>query len=156
MAEGSAWAALEPLPFAPPNFGGLVRVEGDVEAWVSRAEQEGGATRAINACGGLLLIRGLDAVADEPELLLRLSLLFGDDVEDYRHSEWNAEWPEPVIHEDVPQVLLMTDLPPSLVQPGTPPDPPLLPDGSFPVQYPHRGGWHTVRDDPAATEETSC
>ena len=29
------------------------------------------------------------------------------------------------------------------------PDPPLLPDGSFPVQYPHRGGWHTVRHDPA-------
>ena len=53
---------ITPLPFAPPNFGGLVRVEGDIEAWVSRAELE--AAAAMEAATEATRRRSMAAVSE--------------------------------------------------------------------------------------------
>ena len=129
-----------PLPHA--HFGGTLRLAGGAgaQAVVEAAESAPSALpRALADCGGLLLLPGMDAMAEAPDMLVRLSRLFGSEVEDYRHTLTPAH----MVHPDVPEIFVVANRPPASRPPPKRPDPPFNPDGSLPVQFPHRRGWHT-------------
>lgn len=131
---------IQALPEA--NFGGLVTVEdaADLQAFVAALEAEPEALpQALNESQGLLLLKGLNQISSEPELLVRLSRLFGPEVENY-HQTLTVE---NRIHDSVPEILVLADFPPSNRQPPPRPDPPLTENGELPVQFPQRRGWHT-------------
>ncbi|MBS0547595.1 MAG: TauD/TfdA family dioxygenase [Proteobacteria bacterium] len=94
---------------------------------------------ALADAGGLLLLRGLHEINDDPALLVRLSRIFGPEVEDYRHTLTNLS----AVHTQVPEILLVSNLPPVGKAPPPRPEPPVAADGGLPVQFPHRTGWHT-------------
>lgn len=94
---------------------------------------------ALIAANGLLVLPGLGAITEQPELLLRLSRLFGTEIEDYRHTLSTRN----LVHPAVPQILVLANQPPSNRQPPTQPEPALTENGELPVQFPHRSGWHT-------------
>jgi taurine dioxygenase len=79
------------------------------------------------------------AMAGDPGLLLRVSRLFGPEVENYRETLTPAH----MVHPDVPEIFLVSNTPPALRAPPARPSPPLTEDGRLPVQFPHRRGWHT-------------
>lgn len=87
----------------------------------------------------MLHLPGMNAMADEPELLLRLSRLFGQEVENYRETLTAPN----MVHPTVPEIFVVSNTPPVMRNPPKRPDPPLTPDGRLPVQFPHRRGWHT-------------
>ena len=119
-----------------------MRLVGDADAhrFVQAAEQEPELLpRALADSQGLLLLPGMQAMADEPELLLRLSRIFGPEVENYRQNLT----PLNMVHETVPEIFIVANSPPVGRQPPRRPDPPLTADGKLPVQFPHRRGWHT-------------
>jgi len=87
----------------------------------------------------LLVIKGMRAFADQPNLLVRLSQLFGDEVEDYRQTLTTAI----NIHPDVPQILVISNISPAVPRIPALPTPPSTANGMLPVRFPHRRGWHT-------------
>ena len=98
-----------------------------------------GLPQALADAGGLLLIPGLGEITAAPELLVKLSYLFGPEVEDYRTLLTRVS----MAHETVPEIFMVTNMVPNYRQPPARPEPPLTADGKIPVQYPHRKGWHT-------------
>ncbi|NKB77732.1 MAG: hypothetical protein GKR96_12015 [Gammaproteobacteria bacterium] len=89
--------------------------------------------------GGLVVLKGMQEISDQPHFLLSFSELFGDEVENYRQTLTPAH----MIHPDVDEVLILSNLPPCDRQPPIKPQPAYTADGSFPTQFPHRRGWHT-------------
>ena len=65
--------------------------------------------------------------------------LFGSEVEDYGHNLT----PLNMVHPEVPEIFIVANRPPVSRAVPRRPDPPFNPDGSLPVQFPHRRGWHT-------------
>jgi taurine dioxygenase len=131
---------VRPLPEA--NFGGRIDCRGDggAHTLIVAAEADPDAlTRALAESSGLLLLQGMQAMADEPQLLVRLSTIFGTEVEDYRHNLTPAH----MVHPSVPEIFVVSNIPPTNRPPPRRPDPPLTTDGKLPVQFPHRRGWHT-------------
>jgi len=129
-------------PLAGASFGGLLSLPGaaGAHAFIHEAERLPDAlTRALADSGGLLLLQGMQAMADEPALLARLSRLFGSEVENYRETLT----PMHMVHESVPEIFIVSNTPPANRPPPKLPDPPLTEDGKLPVQFPHRRGWHT-------------
>jgi taurine dioxygenase len=129
-----------PLPGA--TFGGIVGLAGggDARAVLAAAEAEPNfLPGALAECGGLLLLKGLSAITEDPSLLVRLSRFLGPEVEDYRRTLTQAN----SVHEGTPEILLVSSIPPASRQPPRRPDPPFTADGKLPLQYPHRKGWHT-------------
>lgn len=124
------------------SFGGRVCLDDgdDLARALQRLEAAPDALpAALHACNGLLVLHGLTGIEHDPHLLLRLSRLFGSEVENYRETQAPAH----KIHDTVGEIFLVTNLPPTRQQPPARPDPPLTADGSLPVQFPHRRGWHT-------------
>src|SRR5262245_44781974 len=135
-----AFEVTRPLPGA--QFGGSVSLKGggNAHALIAAAEAEPDfLLQALVDNDGLMLIKGTDAISDDPSLLVRLSELLGPDVEDYRRTLTRAE----AIHQVTPEIMLVQSIPPTSRKPPPLPDPPLTADGKIPVQYPHRRGWHT-------------
>ena len=131
---------VRPLPGA--NFGGRLTVTGvaGAHAFIAAAERDPETLpRALADSGGLLLLPGMQAMADEPALLARLSRLFGPEVENYRETLT----PLNMVHASVPEIFIVSNTPPANRPPPKLPDPPLTADGKLPVQFPHRRGWHT-------------
>ena len=122
----------KPLPDAA--FGATVRLAKSIAE-----ELPDGLPAALADAGGLLLIPGLGEITARPELLLHLSRLFGPEVEDYRFTLANPA----TVHVTVPEIFIVSNMPPVGRAPPKRPEPPLTPDGRFPVQYPQRKGWHT-------------
>jgi taurine dioxygenase len=137
----SAFEVKKPLPEA--RFGGTARLAGgtgDALAIIEAAEAAPEfLPQALAECDGLMLLTGMDTIADDPALLVRLSRLFGAEVEDYRQTLTDAN----SVHQGVPEILLVSSIPPTSRKPPPLPDPPLTADGKLPTQYPHRKGWHT-------------
>lgn len=134
------FALHKPLPDA--NFGGRLDLPGAGGArhFVEAAESDPDALpQALAASGGVLLLPGLEAMADAPELLVRLSRLFGTEVENYRENLT----PLNMVHETVPEIFIVSNVPPVSRLPPRRPDPKLTEDGRLPTQFPHRRGWHT-------------
>ena len=110
---------VHPLPGA--TFGGLVRCRGaaDARAVVMAAEAQPEALPgALYASQGLLLLPGMHGISEEPELLVRLSRLFGTEVENYRETLTAAN----MIHDSVAEIFLVSNMPPANRQPPAPPD----------------------------------
>ncbi|MEM7407052.1 MAG: TauD/TfdA family dioxygenase [Pseudomonadota bacterium] len=128
-------------PITDASFGHEVVVRaGTTEQFVGAAEANPSHLRsALNDADGLLLLRGMDAISAAPELLLRLSRVFGTRVENYRETLTGAHR----IHPEVPQILRVANAPPVKQQPPPKPEPPLSADGRLPTRFPHRRGWHT-------------
>jgi taurine dioxygenase len=137
----SAFTIAKPLPGA--GFGGTVRLAGggaDAHAVIGAAEASPDfLPDALAECDGLMLLPGLQAIAEEPALLVRLSRLFGPEVEDYRQTLTDPT----AVHQSVPEILVVSNIAPTSRKPPPLPDPPLTSDGKLPTQYPHRKGWHT-------------
>jgi taurine dioxygenase len=137
---GGGFELFKPLPDA--TFGGRLDLVGDTGAERLVAAAEAGPDalpRALAESGGLLLIQGMRAMAEEPDLLVRLSRLFGTEVENYRQNLT----PLNMVHETVPEIFIVSNVPPVGRQPPRRPDPPLTEDGTLPTHFPHRHGWHT-------------
>ncbi len=128
-----------PLPHA--QFGGTVTLDGaDAHRFVETAEADPSTVpEMLASSGGLLLLPGMDAMAGHPELLVRLSRVFGAEVENYRHTLT----PLTMVHVTVPEIFIVSNVTPVNRQPPRRPDPPLTADGMFPTRFPHRRGWHT-------------
>jgi taurine dioxygenase len=129
-------------PLVSSSFGGIVKVRNASGSHnlLERAEADPTMLpRMLAECHGLLLLPGMNDMAERPELLLRLSRTFGPEVEDYLQTGA----PSKMVHPDVPEILVVSNTPPVERQPPALPDPPLTADGKLPVQYPHRRGWHT-------------
>jgi taurine dioxygenase len=129
-------------PLSGASFGGLLTLHSapGADALIQEAERTPAAlTRALADSGGLLLLQGMQAMAEEPALLARLSHLFGPEVEDYRETLT----PLHMVHESVPEIFIVSNTPPANRPPPKLPDPPLTAEGTLPVQFPHRRGWHT-------------
>jgi taurine dioxygenase len=128
-------------PLPGTTFGGrLASPASDGAALITAAEQHPEMlARALAACGGLLLLPSMDAIADDPALLVRLSRLLGSEVEDYRQTTT----PRHMVHGTVPEIFVVSNIPPASRPPPRRPDPPFTVDGKLPVQFPHRRGWHT-------------
>jgi len=136
----SAFEISSPLPGA--HFGGRVALPAmnDAVALVRAAETAPDVLpRMLAESSGLLLLQGMDAMIDAPELLVRFSRIFGPEVEDYRDNLT----PLNMVHATVPEILVVSNMPPVVRQPPKRPDPPLTADGKLPTQFPHRRGWHT-------------
>jgi len=121
-----------PLPGAA--FGATVRLPKPLSEGMPE-----GLPQALADAGGLLLLPGLSEITEDPELLVTMSYLFGLEVEDYRTLLTRTSQ----AHETVPEIFMVTNMIPNYRQPPALPEPPLTADGKFPVQYPHRKGWHT-------------
>jgi len=121
-----------PLPGA--SFGATVRFAGPLSR-----EMPDGLPQALADAGGLLLIPGLNEIAERPRLLVEMSYLFGPEVEDYRTLLTRVS----MAHETVPEIFMVTNMLPGSRPPPARPVPPLTAAGTLPVQYPHRTGWHT-------------
>ncbi len=137
---GSSFELVRPLPGA--TFGGRLGFLGDggARGLIAAAEADRDALpRALAASGGLLLLQGMQAMADEPNLLVRLSRIFGSEVEDYRQTLTARH----MVHDTVPEIFVVSNIPPTNRAPPRRPDPPLTAEGKLPVQFPHRRGWHT-------------
>jgi taurine dioxygenase len=136
----SIFELVRPLPGA--TFGGrlIPTVTGGARPFIEAAERAPESLpTALADCQGLMLIQGMDAMADRPELLLRFSRLFGPEVENYRENLT----PLNQVHQTVPEIFLVSNIPPSNRPPPAMPSPPLTADGKLPTQFPHRKGWHT-------------
>ena len=136
----SRFEITSPLPGA--TFGAEVRLvkEAGASAFADAMEAEPEAMpRALANAGGLLLVRGLHEISERPDLLVRLSRIFGPEVEDYRHTLTDLS----SVHTAVPEIMLVSNMAPVNRLPPKRPDPPFTPDGKLPLQYPQRGGWHT-------------
>ncbi len=128
----------KPLPGA--GFGATVRLVAGGEPFVAAAEDTPDLLPAALAeAGGLLLLPGLHEISRDAGLLVRLSRLFGADIEDYRYLLTGQH----LVHQTFPEIFLVSNIPPVNRAPPKRPDPPLTADGRFPVQYPQRHGWHT-------------
>ncbi len=121
-----------PLPGAA--FGATVRLSSPLTA-----KLPDGLPEALAEAGGLLLVPGLFEIAEDPGLLVRLSTRLGSEVENYRTLLTRLN----MAHPTVPEILMVTNMVPGARPPPDRPEPPLTADGGFPVQYPHRHGWHT-------------
>lgn len=133
---------VSPLPGA--TFGRLARLRagGSDYAGAAAAAAEADPEAlpgALYAGDGLLLLPGMHGIADDPALLARLSRLFGPEVEDYRRTLTARH----MVHEGVPEIFIVSNLPPVSKQPPPQPEPPRTADGGLPTRFPHRRGWHT-------------
>lgn len=129
---------LDPIP--GQTFGARLRAEGDAATIATAAEARPDALPALLVeAGGLLVLPGMDGIGDDPALLLRLSWLFGVEVEDYRVNLT----PRNMVHPEVPEILVVSNVPPVDRAPPPLPDPPRTADGGLPLQFPHRRGWHS-------------
>lgn len=93
----------------------------------------------LNQFNGFLLIKGMNGPEDDPELFLRLSRIFGTEVESYHETRMAQQ----NVHPRIPKILMVSNIPPADRKPPPQPDPPRNADGSLSIQFPHRRGWHT-------------
>ena len=122
------------------TFGGLVTAPTSAAEIVSAAEASPVALPSLlDRFEGFLFIKGMDGLADEPELLLRLSWIFGTEVESYHETRMARQ----NVHPEIPEIFMVSNIPPADRMPPPQPNPPRNADGSLPTQFPHRRGWHT-------------
>lgn len=88
----------QPLPGAA--FGAVVRLVQPLSV-----AQPDGLPHVLTEAGGLLLIPDAHQISRAPELLVRLSRLFGPEVEDYRHLLTGRH----MVHESQPEIYLVTN-----------------------------------------------
>ena len=129
---------IQPLPSA--TFGIEIRFNQNIDQTITQLEQDPNCLlEAYYDAHGLAVIKNLHKITHDPSLLVRLSYLFGPEVENYRETPT----PDRLIHSNMPQIIVLSNLPPMKFPVPELPDPPRTKDGKVPVQFPHRKGWHT-------------
>lgn len=136
-----ATAQLRFSPLQPASFGVLAEIEAAstdaaVAAVLAGADE---ILSELHDAGGLMVVRGLAGLRHQPEELVRISRIFGPEVENYRGTLTAARF----FHDQVPEVLVLSNMAPCNHPPPARPEPPMAEDGGFPVQFPHRANWHT-------------
>ncbi len=129
-------------PLTSSGFGALVPIDPTLNGARIAAFGEANAAAlrdALHGANGLLILPGLVGLCRTPDALVRLSRLFGKEVEDYRETPMAQNH----IHPGAGEVFVVSNAPPSNRQPPPRPTPPRLADGGLPVSFPHRRGWHT-------------
>ena len=126
-------------PLSEQGFGGVIDVDESAIFYQSTQENPEWLSEAMDISDGLLLIKGLSDIVEYPERLVELSYLFGNEVENYL----DTPTPRNMIHNDVGEILVISNRPPYDRQPPVRPDPPTTESGGVPVQFPHLKGWHT-------------
>ena len=111
---------------AEAAFDGLVAAADDIRA-------------RFNDAGGLLILRGLLDLERSPKQLVRLSRLFGPEVEDYRETLTAARF----FHDEIPEILVLSNAPPCNHPPPPKPEPCRDKSGRLLTQFPHQKNWHT-------------
>ncbi|NNF79532.1 MAG: TauD/TfdA family dioxygenase, partial [Rhizobiales bacterium] len=131
--------SFRPLELAP--FGVLATIDAaTTEAAVNAVLGAGAQVLSeLNKAGGLMVVRGLAGLRDAPRELVRISEIFGQEVENYHDTLTAARF----FHDEVPEVLVLSNMAPCNHPPPPRPEPALNPDGGLPVQFPQRGNWHT-------------
>ena len=134
-------AALTAAPLGLGDFGARLGGPATISGatLLAAGARDGKLAAMLDAADGLLLVKGLTDLSEDPGLLVRLSTLFGPVVEDYTETNMARH----MIHRDHPEIFIVSNGPPANRQPPPPPTPPLTEEGGFPVTFPHRGGWHT-------------
>ncbi len=129
--------AVRSLPGA--RFGRLIEVD-DGRHFVDSAERAPDVLPGLlGEADGLLVLKGMDAISADPDLLVRLSVPFGKEVEDYAATSNRHN----LLHPASSRIIRISNRPPMNFAPPEPPDPPRTADGRLPVRFPHRRGWHT-------------
>ncbi len=131
---------VRPLPGA--SFGGVVTFPAGADTHAAIAAIEAAPDALLDAfyaAHGFLLLKDMHAISRDPSLLVRLSRLFGPEVEDYRETLSKRH----DVHTKVPEILLVSNIPPAVARVPARSEPPLTAEGELPVQFPHRRGWHT-------------
>jgi len=135
--------SLEITPLPGASFGAIGRLsfsDASVTTFIERHRKDPQPLRdMLNEASGLLVLRGFGKVSAQPSLLVQLSYLFGSEVENYHDTLTSKRF----FHEKIPQILVLSNLPPCNHAPPPIPHPPLTDTGELPVRYPHRHGWHT-------------
>ncbi len=95
----------------------------------------------LNAAGGLMVVRDFLALGQAPAELVRLSRVFGPEVENYRDTLTAARF----FHDAIPEILVLSNLPPCNHPPPPRTEPRTEPSaaGAPAVQFPQQGNWHT-------------
>jgi taurine dioxygenase len=132
------------VPLSDSTFGAQVRLRTPLADAIARWERVNANASAslsgvLDAHDGLLVLSGLGEIREAPEQLVRLSYMFGPEVENYHHTLTHST----SIHSDVPEILIVSNVAPVNKFPPPKPEPELTADGRLPVQFPHRRGWHT-------------
>lgn len=91
------------------------------------------------AGNGLLVLKGLADIAHNPELLVKISRLFGPEVENYRTTITTDNF----FHDSVDEILVLSNMPPCNYEPPPRTDPPYTEAGGPVIRFPQRRGWHT-------------
>ena len=139
---GNGPGQFECEPIEGGTFGATIRFSSQnplSEVVEALSEKPDDLLDVFNRAGGLLVFKGVRDIASHPSLLLGISELFGDEVENYRQTLT----PDNMIHPEVDEILVLTNLSPIDRQPPPKPQPERNIDGSLPIQFPHRRGWHT-------------
>lgn len=122
------------------SFGAQISVTTSTASWVANCETEQAQLlRIFYNAHGLLIIKGLHDIPEQPELLVRLSRLFGSEVENYHETVT----PGRLIHPQVGEILVLSNLAPMNFPVPDKPQPEFDDNGDLPTQFPHRKGWHT-------------
>ncbi len=93
----------------------------------------------LNEAGGLMVVKGIGALTHTPEKLVRISKLFGPEVENYRDTLTSARF----FHDEVPEIIVLSNLPPCNHPPPSKPQSESSEGGAIPVQFPNQTNWHT-------------
>lgn len=140
LATTDALFDLQPL--AGATFGGQVRFRGTASLAATLEALEADPEvlpDALYRRGGLLALPGLLEIAEDPDLLVRLSRLFGSEVENYHRTLTTQN----NVHASVPEIYLVSNIPPCSTLPPPRPEPLLDEEGNFPTRFTQRRGWHT-------------
>ena len=101
------------------TFGGLVTAPTSAAEIVRAAEANPEALPSlIDQFEGFLLCKGMDGLKDEPELLIRLSRIFGTEVESYHETRMARQ----NVHPEIPEILMVSNIPPADRMPPPPPN----------------------------------
>ncbi len=126
-------------PLSDATFGVLAEVGGGQPETAADRFVAAGETvlNRFYDAGGLMVVRGLDGMANEPDQLVRVSALFGDEVENYRFTLTDPRY----FHDMVPEVMVLSNLAPCNHPP--PRRFPAEKNGRLAVRFPARTNWHT-------------
>ena len=121
------------------GFGGVLEFEsGDLDEILQVFRRHADTILSFfYAVRGLLVVKRLQAICDEPQALVELSRIFGPEVEDYHQTLTSARF----FHESVKEILILTNAEPCNHLP--PPKPAILEAKVMPMQFPEQINWHT-------------
>ncbi len=100
-------------PLSEQGFGGVIDVDESAIFYQSTQENPEWLSEAMDISDGLLLIKGLSDIVEYPERLVELSYLFGNEVENYL----DTPTPRNMIHNDVGEILVISNRPLMIVSP---------------------------------------